>query len=116
MGFYEVLDQVVQLLQQRGWVTYRALKHEFQLDDAFLEDLKDELIKALRVKATWRDRGQAHMLPPHFVYFDSPNHHHLDNCTFARPDRRTVYITEALSGDILMARMPVASKPLYGLE
>jgi class 3 adenylate cyclase/predicted ATPase len=46
MGFYEVLDQVVQLLRQRGRVTYRALKREFQLDDAFLEDLKDELIKA----------------------------------------------------------------------
>jgi class 3 adenylate cyclase/tetratricopeptide (TPR) repeat protein len=49
MGFYEVLDQVVQLLQQRGRVTYRALKREFQLDDAFLEDLKDELIKAQRL-------------------------------------------------------------------
>jgi hypothetical protein len=46
MGFYEVLDQVVALLRQRGRVTYRALKREFQLDDAFLEDLKDELITA----------------------------------------------------------------------
>src|SRR5437867_6974031 len=49
MGFYEVLDQVVQLLRQRGRVTYRAVKREFQLDDAFLEDLKDELIKAQRL-------------------------------------------------------------------
>ena len=49
MGFYEVLDQVVQLLRQRGRVTYRALKREFQLDDAFLEDLKDELIAAQRL-------------------------------------------------------------------
>jgi hypothetical protein len=40
MGFYEVLDQVVQRLRQRGRVTYRALKCAFQLDDAFLEDLK----------------------------------------------------------------------------
>jgi gluconolactonase len=53
------------------------------------------------------------MLPPHLVYSDSPNHHHLDNCAFGGP---TVYLTEALSGDLLMARMPVASKPLYGLE
>jgi hypothetical protein len=58
MGFYEVRDQVVQLLRQRGRVTYRALKREFQLDDAFLEYLKDELIKAQRLKATCRDRGQ----------------------------------------------------------
>src|SRR5262245_5509471 len=46
MGFYEVLDQVVALLRQRGRLTYRALKREFQLDDAALEDLKDELINA----------------------------------------------------------------------
>jgi class 3 adenylate cyclase/tetratricopeptide (TPR) repeat protein len=46
MGFYAVLDQVVALLRQRGRVTYRALKREFQLDDACLEDLKDELINA----------------------------------------------------------------------
>jgi class 3 adenylate cyclase len=49
MAFYEVLDQVVTLLRQRGRVTYRALKREFQLDDAFLEDLKDELINAQRL-------------------------------------------------------------------
>ena len=46
MGFYEVLDQVVALLRQRGRVTYRALKRAFQLDDAYLEDVKDELITA----------------------------------------------------------------------
>src|ERR687891_1087206 len=46
MGFYEVLDQVVALLRRRGRVTYRALKREFNLDDACLEDLKDELVNA----------------------------------------------------------------------
>jgi hypothetical protein len=46
MGFYQVLDQVVALLRERGRVTYRGLKREFQLDDACLEDLKDELINA----------------------------------------------------------------------
>src|SRR6266540_1736155 len=46
MGFYEVLDQVVALLRQRGRVTYRALKRAFQLDEACLEDLKDELMNA----------------------------------------------------------------------
>jgi class 3 adenylate cyclase len=39
----------VALLRQRGRVTYRALKREFQLDDACLEDLKNELINAQRV-------------------------------------------------------------------
>ena len=49
MGFYEILDQVVDLLRCRGWVTYRALKREFQVDDAFLEDLKAEIITAQRL-------------------------------------------------------------------
>ena len=45
MDFYAVLDQVLDLLRQRGRVTYRALKRQFQLDDeACLRTLKDELI------------------------------------------------------------------------
>ena len=32
--------------------------------------------------------------------------HHLDNCAFGGPDMKTLYITEALSGDVLMAKMP----------
>jgi len=46
MGFYELLDQVVDLLRQRGRVTYRALQREFQLDEDTLNDLKDELLYA----------------------------------------------------------------------
>jgi len=46
MGFYEVLERVQELLRHRGRVTYRALKREFDLDDAFIEDLKAELIDA----------------------------------------------------------------------
>src|SRR5262245_61599340 len=51
MDFYEVLDQVVALLQTRGRVTYRALRLQFQLDDEHLETLKEELIEAQRVAA-----------------------------------------------------------------
>jgi class 3 adenylate cyclase len=51
MDFYDVLDQVVDLLRKRGRVTYRALKLQFKLDDESLEVLKDELIKAQRVAA-----------------------------------------------------------------
>jgi class 3 adenylate cyclase/tetratricopeptide (TPR) repeat protein len=46
MDFYAVLDQAVDLLRQRGRVTYRALKLQFQLDDDQLEALKDELLYA----------------------------------------------------------------------
>ena len=44
MDFYAVLDQILALLRGRGRVTYRALKRQFNLDDALLEDLKEELI------------------------------------------------------------------------
>jgi class 3 adenylate cyclase/predicted ATPase len=46
MDFYDVLDQIVALLQQRGRVTYNALKLQFQLDDDQLAVLKEELLYA----------------------------------------------------------------------
>src|SRR5712691_2085167 len=49
MDFYAILDQVIALLQQKGRVSYRALKVQFKLDDEALEALKDELIEAERV-------------------------------------------------------------------
>jgi class 3 adenylate cyclase len=49
MDFYAVVDQVLDLLRQRGRVTYRALKRHFDLDDAVLEDLKAEIIEAHRL-------------------------------------------------------------------
>src|SRR5216110_989664 len=46
MDFYDVLDQVVDLLQRRSRVTYNALKLQFHLDDDQLAVLKDELLYA----------------------------------------------------------------------
>ena len=46
MDFYAVLDAVLELLQRHKRVTYRALKRQFGLDDAYLEDLKAEIIEA----------------------------------------------------------------------
>ena len=43
MTFYEVLEQVIALLQRHGRVSYRALKRQFALDDELLADLKAEL-------------------------------------------------------------------------
>jgi len=45
VDFYELLDQVVDLLRNRGRVSYRALKRQFNLDDDYLADLKVEIIK-----------------------------------------------------------------------
>ena len=51
MDFYAILDQVTALLRQRQRVTYRALQRQFGFDDAYLEDLKAELIDAQRLAA-----------------------------------------------------------------
>ena len=48
MDFYAVLDQVLALLRQRGRVSYRALKRQFDLDDAYLDDLKVEITEVQR--------------------------------------------------------------------
>jgi hypothetical protein len=39
MTFDELLEQVIDMLQRRGRVSYRALKRQFDLDDAYLADL-----------------------------------------------------------------------------
>ncbi|MGE0822641.1 MAG: adenylate/guanylate cyclase domain-containing protein [Candidatus Binatia bacterium] len=49
MTFDEILDQVRDLLRQRGRLSYRALKRRFDIDDVYVEDLKGELIDAEQV-------------------------------------------------------------------
>ncbi len=49
MTFEEVLNQALALLQRQGRVSYRALKRQFSLDDAYLEDLKLEIIEVHQV-------------------------------------------------------------------
>src|SRR5262245_21357180 len=70
MTFEEILDQAMAMLQRRGRLTYSTLKRQFQLDDAALEDLKDELIYGQRLAVdedervlVWR--GEAVSAPPH---------------------------------------------------
>ena len=52
--FNEALSQMIAMLQQHGRVSYRALKRQFAIDDAFLEDLKYELI-AVQQRAVDQD-------------------------------------------------------------
>jgi class 3 adenylate cyclase len=49
MTFDEILVQVLELLRREGRLSYPALKLRFNLDDAYLEALKAELIKAKRL-------------------------------------------------------------------
>ena len=46
MTFEEALAHVIEVLQREGGISYRALQRRFDLDDAYLEDLKVELIEA----------------------------------------------------------------------
>jgi hypothetical protein len=68
MTFEEILDQAIAMLQRRGRLTYGTLKRQFQLDDAALDDLKNELIEGQRVAVDERGNvlvwtGGADVLP-----------------------------------------------------
>jgi class 3 adenylate cyclase len=56
MDFDALLAQVRERLQRQGRVSYRALKVRFNLDDAYLDALKDELIYAQHVALDEEDR------------------------------------------------------------
>ena len=49
MTFDALLAQILELLQRQGRVSYGALKRRFSLDDAYLDDLKTEIIEAQRL-------------------------------------------------------------------
>src|SRR5215470_8126619 len=49
MTFEEILAQIIEVLQREKRISYRALKRRFALDDAYLDDLKDEIIYAKRL-------------------------------------------------------------------
>jgi Adenylate and Guanylate cyclase catalytic domain len=46
VSFEEILEQALAMLQRRGRMSYRALQRQFALDDAYLEDVKAELLYA----------------------------------------------------------------------
>src|SRR4030095_15334304 len=71
MTFYEVLEQVRELLQRHGRMSYRALKRQFELDDAYLDDLRAELVEVQRVAVdqdgtmlVWTGDASAAQAPP----------------------------------------------------
>jgi hypothetical protein len=65
MTFEEILDQATAMLQRRGRLTYGALKRQFQLDDAALQDLKEALLFAYSQIADEADRGLVCKLRQH---------------------------------------------------
>ena len=71
MTFEEVLDQAMAMLRRRGRLTYRTLQLQFQLDEAHLEALKEELIYGQRLAVdeegrvlVWTGSGDPPPSPP----------------------------------------------------
>jgi class 3 adenylate cyclase len=89
MDFYMMLDQVLALLRQRGRVSYRALKRQFDLDDAYLDDLKVEIIEVHQCAVdqdgtmlVWTGAtGATPLLPSTLPAPGSPSPAHLDDVT-----------------------------------
>jgi class 3 adenylate cyclase len=70
MTFEEVLAQIIEVLQREKRISYRALKRRFALDDAYLDDLKEELIYAKHLALdedgrvlVWTGDAAASLLP-----------------------------------------------------
>jgi class 3 adenylate cyclase len=69
MDFYDVVGQVLALLQRQGRVSYRALKRHFGIDDEYIADVKEEIIEAQRLARDENDRilvwiGDKTLAPP----------------------------------------------------
>ena len=71
MTFYEMLEQVIALLQRHGRLSYRALKVQFELDDDRLDLLKEELIDIQHIARdqdgrmlVWTGEAARHLSPP----------------------------------------------------
>src|SRR5215471_6175596 len=56
MTFEEILTQVLELLQREQRVSYRALKLRFDINDDYIEGLKDELIYAKKLAVDEENR------------------------------------------------------------
>src|SRR5262245_31236624 len=70
MTFDEILAQIIDLLKRQGRVSYSALKRRFDLNDDYLNDLKDELLFAHPVVdednrgLVWTDEQASATAPP----------------------------------------------------
>jgi class 3 adenylate cyclase len=71
MTFEELLARVIEVLQHEGRISYRALQRRFDLDDAYLDDVKIELIEAKQLASdengrvlVWAPKAAATAPPP----------------------------------------------------
>lgn len=66
LTFEQCLNETVAMLRRQQRVSYRALKRQFGIDDAFVEDLKSEIVEVLELAAdhegrmlVWKGGGAA---------------------------------------------------------
>src|SRR6266511_6301918 len=71
MTFAEILAHVIEVLQREGRISYRALQRRFDLDDAYLDDVKVELIEAKQLARdengrilVWAEQAATTVPPP----------------------------------------------------
>ncbi|MCZ6874512.1 MAG: hypothetical protein O7G88_13455 [bacterium] len=64
MTFDDILEQIIALLKRQGRMSYRALKMRFDIDDEYLDVLKEELIDAQRLVPIPEDRYPPLALSP----------------------------------------------------
>src|SRR5262245_7628214 len=71
MTFEELLAHVIEVLQRERRISYRALQRRFDLDDAYLDDVKVELIEAKQLARdengrilVWAEQAATTALPP----------------------------------------------------
>ena len=97
MSFDDILDQAIEMLQRRGRLTYSALKRQFQLDDGYLNDLKDELIYGQQVA---RDEDERVLVWVGKASAASPS-----STPLQEPDREPLaYTPQYLADKILISR------------
>jgi gluconolactonase len=77
--------------------------------DGMALDQEDGLVVCQLGMGVWR--FDSHGIPTHLI--EACVGHHMTNVAFGGPDNRTLFITEADTGHILRAELPVPGKILY---
>jgi class 3 adenylate cyclase/predicted ATPase len=114
MDFFTVVDQVIELLRSRGRVSYRALKRQFALDDAYLDDLKAELIEVQQLAVdqdgtmlVWTgDRGALQEpSQPHIVDAQQPQRRAESRAPEAERRQLTVLFCDLVDSTVLASQL-----------
>jgi class 3 adenylate cyclase len=114
MDFFAVVDQVIELLRSRRRVSYRALKRQFALDDAYLDDLKAEIIEVQQLAVdqdgtvlVWTGDGGARqeLSPPQLVDAQQPQRRAESRAPDAERRQLTVLFCDLVDSTVLASQL-----------